>query len=255
MGILDKFSLQGKTALVTGAGRGIGRAFALALAEAGADVAAVDLDGVSAKSVAEEVRSRGRRGVPVLADVTDPGQVARMVDETVTALGGLNIDVNNAGIGAWAAAEEMTLEEWNRVIAVNLAGVFLCAQACARIMIRQGKGGKIINTASMSGTIVNRPQKQAHYNASKAAVIHLTRSLAAEWAPHRINVNSISPGYTLTPLVEQVKELHPEWLPHIPWGRLAAPEDLQGALIFLASGASDYVTGHDLIVDGGYTVW
>ena len=254
MGILDRFSLVGRTALVTGAGRGIGRAYAQALAEAGADVAIVDIDGSSAERAAREIAALGVRTLAIETDVTVASQVGRMVDTILSAWGKLTVGVNNAGIGGWADAEKMTEEEWDRVIRVNLKGVFLCAQAEGRVMLEAGYG-KIINPASMSASIVNRPQNQVSYNASKAGVVNLTRSMAAEWAPRGVRVNSISPGYTRTPLVDQVAELVPIWLKDIPMGRMAEVTDLQGAVVYLAAEASDYVTGHDLIIDGGYTCW
>lgn len=254
MGILRKFDLTGKKALVTGGGRGIGRAFCLALAQAGADVAVVDINQETAQAVAQEVQDLGREGLAIHADVTVAEQVQRMVNQTVEAFGRLDIDVNNAGMGSWAPAEEMSEEDWDKVIALNLKGVFLCAQACGRVMIKQRKG-KIINTASMSASIVNRPQKQVHYNSSKAGVVMLTKSLAAEWAPYNINVNCISPGYTLTYLTRQVSQYHDLWTELTPMGCMLEPEDLQGVLIFLASEASDLMTGQDLIVDAGYVLW
>ncbi|MHB1294812.1 MAG: SDR family oxidoreductase [Anaerolineae bacterium] len=254
MGILDRFSLKGRTALVTGSGQGIGRAYAIALAEAGADVAVVDINPATAEDTCNALLALGVRSMPLVVDVTDPDQVTSMVDSVVTAWGKLDIGVNNAGIGNWAPAEEMTLEAWRKVMDLNLNAVFYCAQAEGRAMLPRGYG-KIINTASMSASIVNRPQKQAAYNASKAGVVHLTHSLAAEWAPQGIRVNCISPGYTRTPLVDQVAHLVPGWLADIPMGRMAETGDLQGALVFLASEASDYVTGHDLVVDGGFMLW
>lgn len=254
MGILDRFSLKGRTALVTGGGQGIGRAFAQALAEAGADVAIVDINPVTAQTAADQLAALGVRSLAIQADVTVAEQVQRMIDTIVAAWGKLDIGVNNAGIGNWANAEDMREADWDRVIAVNLKGVFLCAQAEGRVMLAQGYG-KIINTASMSASIVNRPQNQVAYNASKAGVVHLTRSLATEWAARGVRVNCISPGYTRTALVDQVGHLVPGWLKDIPMGRMAEVTDLQGALVFLASEASDYVTGHDLVVDGGYTAW
>jgi sorbose reductase len=257
MGILDRFRLDGKTALVTGGGQGIGRGYAHALAEAGASVAIVDINPITAQQVTEGIRGLGQQAISIVADVTVSTDVKRMVDTVVEEWGKLDIAVNNAGRTIWDKIEDMTEEDWDKVLDLNLKGVFLCAQAEARVMILQ-KYGKIINTASMSGSVVNRPQAQASYNASKAGVVHLTKSLAAEWAPHGIRVNSISPGYILTELVSKIPEVAqhlPFWTELTPVGRLGQVEDLQGAIVFLASDASDFMTGHDLIIDGGYTIW
>ncbi|MEA3407781.1 MAG: SDR family oxidoreductase [Chloroflexota bacterium] len=254
MSILDRFSLAGRTALVTGSGQGIGRAFALALAEAGADVAIVDINPDTAHAVAQEIQDIGVRSMALEVDVTQKDQVQEMMRQIVDIWGKLDIGVNNAGIGRWADAEAMSEEDWDAVVNVNLKGVFLCCQAEGQVMLKQGYG-KIINTASMSAHIVNRPQNQVAYNASKAGVVHLTKSMAAEWAPRGVRVNCISPGYTRTALVDEVGHLIPGWLEDIPMGRMAETSDLQGALIYLASEASDYVTGHDLVVDGGFTLW
>jgi len=254
MGILDRFSLAGKTALVTGAGQGIGQAYAMALAEAGADVAIVDINAQTAAAVAADVRGLGARSLALTVDVRDSAQVDGMVERIVSEWGRLDIGVNNAGIGSWAAGEEMSDEQWRSVIAINLDAVFYCCRAEGRVMLAQGYG-KIVNTASMSARIVNRPQKQVSYNASKAGVVHLTHSLATEWAARGVRVNCISPGYTRTSLVDQVADLIPGWLADTPMGRMAETSDLQGALVYLASPASDFVTGHELVVDGGFTLW
>jgi len=257
--IKSLFSLDGRKAVVTGAGGGIGSAIALGFAEFGADVALVDARREALAEVQEAIsRAFPVKVIAVQADVADPVQVEGAVSKIIGEFGRIDILVNCHGIGQWVPAEDMSVEDWDRMLAVNLRGVFLMCQAVGRHMIRQ-RYGKIINIASMSGSIVNRPQPQAHYNSSKAGVIMLTKSLAAEWAKYNINVNSVSPGYTLTPLVENLVRNRPEyaelWRTLIPLGRFARPIDIVGAVIFLASEAANYVTGHDLVVDGGYTVW
>jgi NAD(P)-dependent dehydrogenase (short-subunit alcohol dehydrogenase family) len=258
--ILERFRLDGRTALVTGGGQGIGRGFAHALGEAGSKVAIVDIVLERAEDVAQELADKGIEAMAVAADVTDESQVEAMVAAVVDKWGTLTIGVNNAGIGVWEGADEMAPDSWRRVIELNLTGVFLCAQAEAKVMLQAGYG-KIINTASMSGHIVNTPQKQSAYNASKAAVLHLTRSLAAEWAPNNVCVNSISPGYTRTQLVSDLLEtpegqqMMPEWMRLTPMARMAEVTDLQGAVVYLAAPASDFMTGHDMVIDGGYCTW
>jgi NAD(P)-dependent dehydrogenase (short-subunit alcohol dehydrogenase family) len=258
--ILDRFSLEGRTALVTGGGSGIGRSFCHALGEAGAKVAVVDVDEQAAAKVVEELRNKDIETITIRADVTNEDDVASMVSRVTEVWGGLTIGVNNAGIGMWRDSESMAYDEWEKILDLNLNAVYLCAREEAKVMLRKGYG-KIINTASMSGYIVNTPQNQAAYNASKAGVLHLTRSLAAEWAPKGIRVNSISPGYTKTILVEKLletpegKTILPKWLEKIPLGRMATTEDLQGAVCYLAASVSDYVTGSDILIDGGYCCW
>ena len=255
MSILERFSLANKTALVTGGGRGIGAALARALAEAGADVAVADRDPQTAQQTAADLAALGVRTLAVQVDVTDAGQVRDMVAAVVDAWGRLDVAVNSAGIANRSPAEDLTEEAWDAVVDIDLKGIFLCTREEGRVMLGQG-AGSIINIASMSGQIVNRPQLHSHYNAAKAGVIQYTRSCAAEWADRGVRVNSLSPGHTRTPMtVDAVPEMGATWLGNTPMGRLGTPEDLQGATIFLASSASAYVTGHDLVVDGGYTLW
>lgn len=257
---LERFHLNGRVALVTGGGSGIGRGFAHALAEAGAKVAVVDMATESAETVANELSEIGADAIAVTADVTQTEQVQKMVDTVVNHWGSLTIGFNNAGIAGWFDSETMPEEEWRKIMAVNFDGVFYCAQAEGRVMLEAGYG-KIINTASMSAHISNTPQNQAAYNASKAGVLHLTRSLAAEWAARGVRVNSISPGYTRTALVERFinepigAEKYPLWMERTPMGRMAEVSDLVGAAVYLASEASDFMTGHDMIIDGGYCAW
>jgi NAD(P)-dependent dehydrogenase (short-subunit alcohol dehydrogenase family) len=258
--ILERFRLDGRVALVTGGGQGIGRAFAHALGEAGAAVAVDDIIFSRAEQVAAELTAKGIDALAIEADVRQPEQVQQMVAAVMARWGHLTIGVNNAGIGAWIPAEDESPDEWDQMMNVNLKGVFLCAQAEAQVMLKDGYG-KIINTASMSAHIANKPQNQSVYNISKAGVLHLTRSLATEWAPRGIRVNSISPGYTRTRLVDdllqtpQGKEMLPHWLALTPAGRLAEVTDLQGAVVYLAAEVSDFMTGSDLVIDGGYCAW
>jgi|YelNatPaOPRAMG01_1025707.scaffolds.fasta_scaffold27004_4 NAD(P)-dependent dehydrogenase (short-subunit alcohol dehydrogenase family) len=255
----EMFSLSGKRAIVTGGGGGIGAAIVHGFVELGAEVAIVDLNSEGMDSVRRELINKfGVEVLTITADVCNIAEVRSAVDQAIGRLGHVDILVNCHGIGQWVPSEEMEEKDWDKMVDVNLKGVFLMCQAVGRHMMRRGRG-KIINIASMSGTVVNKPQPQAHYNASKAGVIMLTKSLAAEWARYNINVNSVSPGYTLTPLVENLLKNKPEyadyWKSLIPMGRFAKPSDIVGAVIFLASDASDYVTGHNLVVDGGYTIW
>ncbi len=258
--ILERFRLDGRVALVTGGGQGIGRGFAHALGDAGAAVAIADLVLDRAETVAAELSAKGIESLAIQADVTDAASVQAMIDQVMAKWGKLTIGVNNAGIGNWTAAEEVSEDNWDQINNVNLKGVFLCAQAEGRVMRAAGYG-KIINMASMSAHIVNTPQKQVVYNTTKAGVLHMTRSLAAEWAAHNICVNSISPGYTRTKLVEDLlaspegQQMSPQWLAMTPMRRMAEVSDLQGAVVFLAAAVSDFMTGADLVIDGGYSTW
>lgn len=255
---MDLFDLRGEVALVTGAGSGIGQRLAIGLAEAGADVACFDLPSQQAglHKSAEKIRELGRRGIVTAGDVTKEADLAAAVAAVEAQLGALSIGLNCAGIANAAPAEEMGFEQWRRVHAVNVDGVFLSCQAQARVMLPR-KRGTIVNIASMSGTIVNRGLLQAHYNSSKAAVIHMSKSLAMEWSDRGVRVNSISPGYTATPMntrpevAEQVKVFERD----TPLGRMATVDELVGPAVFLVSRAASFCTGVDLIVDGGFVCW
>ena len=256
MGIVEKMRLDGKKGFVTGAARGIGKCTATAFAEAGADVAIVDVDLDVAKETAEEIaKATGRKVIALKCDCTDEKQVNDMVAQVVSQLGGLDFCHNNAGICINAPAEEMSYEQWYKVININLTGIFLTDIAAGKYMLEHG-GGSIINTASMSGHIVNVPQPQCAYNASKAGVIQLTKSLAIEWAKRGVRVNSISPGYIGTELVNSSDFLVPlieKWNAMAPMGRLGRPEELQSICVYLAGDTSSFTTGSDFIIDGAFT--
>jgi len=251
------FDLGGETAFVTGAGSGIGQRIAVGLAEAGADVGCFDLPG--SPGLAETVRrieALGRRAVALPGDVTDEEALARAVGTLGDALGPLSVAVNCAGIANANPAEEMGRAQWQRMYDINVTGVFLSCQAEARAMLATGRGA-IVNIASMSGVIVNRGLLQAHYNSAKAAVIHLSKSLAMEWAQRGVRVNSISPGYTATPMNTRPEMVHQTRLfeEQTPMGRMASVDELVGPAVFLVSRAASFCTGVDLLVDGGFCCW
>lgn len=249
---MERFRLDGKVCVVTGGARGIGRAIAVGLRDAGGIVVLADIDIDGAKRCATEIGADA-----VQLDVTDEHSIERAFDTVVDRHGRLDVLVNNAGIVRNTPATETDSASWRAVMAVNLDGVFYCCRRAGQLMSKQG-GGSIVNIASMSGSIANRPQPQASYNASKAGVIHLTRSLAAEWAPNRVRVNSISPGYVATELTEAGlanEAWRDAWLEGTPMGRLATPDEIAPGVIYLASEASAFMTGSDLVIDGGYTIW
>lgn len=254
MSVLDLFDLRGRRALVTGASSGIGKQVAQAYLQAGARVAIAARDFEALQRTADELTAGGTGGVVAIrCDVTQPDEVSGMVDRMIAELGGIDIAVCNAGIISVSPMLEMPAAEFQRIQDTNVTGVFLTAQAAARAMMRQGRGGAIITTASMSGHIINVPQQVGHYCASKAAVIQLTKAMAVEFAPHDIRVNSVSPGYIRTELVKPLHEYHRQWEPKIPLGRMGRPDELAGIYLYLASAASSYMTGSDIVIDGGYS--
>lgn len=252
MSYLDElFSLKGKVAIVTGGGRGIGQVVALGMAKAGAEI--VILSRSNADETIDLINSNTGKCYHIKCDVTNERDVDTALNKILDKSGSIDILFNNAGICIHKSTLDVSIEEFREVIDTNLTGQFITARAVGRIMLERNIKGSIINMASMSGTIVNIPQWQCSYNASKAAVIHMTKSLAMEWVEHGIRVNSISPGYMATPMsVDTPKELKDSWMPLIPMHRMGKPEELIPAILYLASSTSGYTTGSDIIVDGGY---
>ncbi|WP_382309354.1 SDR family NAD(P)-dependent oxidoreductase [Herbiconiux sp. UC225_62] len=250
----DLFSLHGKTALVTGGNQGLGAAFALALLEAGAQVAICGRDESRNEEFVAKCQAQGHAVHSVTADITNEDQLAEMVADVVAAFGRIDILVNNAGRSIWNPALEVTHSEWAEVFDLNVRALFTTSVAVAEGMRARG-GGSIVNIGSMSGIIVNRPQLQAPYNTSKAAVHHLTRSLAVEWAPYGIRVNAVAPGYVNsenTPVDDP--ELRHYWIDEVPQRRYAEPEEIAPCVVFLASDAASFITGSVLVADGGYVL-
>jgi len=256
MDVKKLFSLEGKKGFVTGGAQGIGKTVAQAFAELGADVALVDLNDEKVRATAAELsKATGRKILAYKCNVADPLSVGQMIGSYEKDFSTIDFAVNNAGIFTGDAAIDISPEAFQSVIDVNLNGVFFTAQAAARLMIKHKMGGSIISTASMSAHIINLPQTIANYCAAKAGVVHLTKALAVEWAKYGIRVNCISPGYIQTELIATMKDMLPVWAAKMPEGsRLGYPEDLIGAFVYFASGASLFATGSDLIVDGGYTI-
>ena len=251
--ILDRFKLDGKAAIVTGAGQGIGKALALGLAEAGANIAAVDIVQERLDGLCGEIEAIGRKALPLVCDVTDVAATREMVGQVRQDLGSVDILANNAGINLRDASVDYAPEMWDKMMAVDLRGAFFMAQAAGRVMIEQGKG-KIINTCSILSRI-GRPTITA-YTAAKHGLLGVTRALAVEWGPHGINVNGIAPGYFVTEMTQVLKDdpKFDAWvLDRVPLKRWGEVSDLRGAVVYLASDASDYVTGQLIYVDGGWT--
>ncbi|MPT13636.1 MAG: glucose 1-dehydrogenase [Microbacterium sp.] len=256
MSVMDAFALTGKTALVTGATRGLGREFARALAEAGADVVVHGRDEAAAKETAAEIEVVGRRAWVVLGDLTERSSVDRIAAEAIEAVGGrLDILINNAGACIHRPALEVTDDEWAHVIDTNLTALWRLSQTVGAHMVARGSGS-IVNVGSISAQIVNRPQMQPAYNASKAAVHHLTKSLAAEWAPAGVRVNAVAPGYIKTDMspVDEPR-FRRFWIEDSAQQRYATPSEVSPSVVFLASDAASFMSGTVLVVDGGYTLF
>jgi NAD(P)-dependent dehydrogenase (short-subunit alcohol dehydrogenase family) len=256
MNVRDLFDLSGRVALVTGGGSGIGRQMAEALAELGADVVLCARRPERCEEAAAELAALGVRAVGLRCDVTDKLEVDELVTRIVRELGRIDIVVNNAGTSWGAPAVDHPLEAWNKVISVNLTGVFLVSQAAARAMIERGSGGKIVNVASTAafGALPPELMDAVAYTASKGGVVSLTRDLAVKWARHGIRVNALAPGWFPSEMSQALLERKAEGLlAEIPLGRFGGPDDLKGAVAFLSSAASDFVTGQVIVLDGGQT--
>jgi NAD(P)-dependent dehydrogenase (short-subunit alcohol dehydrogenase family) len=248
-------SLEGRVAVVTGGAGGIGRATAELLADAGAEVAVVDI--VDPAETVGSLEEMGRRAIGYSCDVTEESQVTDLFQRVGRDFGHLDIVHNNAGIAHCKPCEDMTFAEWRRVVSIDLDAVFLASREAGRYLIAQGTGGSIINTASMSGSIVNYPQEQVAYNAAKAGVIHLTKSLACEWAKHGIRVNAVSPGYIATNMTpgSSPQSWVDAWFAMSPTKRLGTPLEVASAVLYLASDLATFTTGANLVVDGGYSCY
>jgi NAD(P)-dependent dehydrogenase (short-subunit alcohol dehydrogenase family) len=254
----NPFDLTGRVAVITGGGRGIGREIARTLANAGANIVIGEILMENAQDAAKEMRDLGRESLAFQTDVRDPQSVEAMTQAAMDQFGKIDILVSNAGIARHYPAEDTPDDVWLDVMNINLNGVYWCCRSVGRRMLAQGSGS-IVNIASMSGSIVNNPQPQAAYNASKAAVIMLSKSLAAEWASRGVRVNSVSPGYTASEMtkqaIERVQDWYKVWMDMTPMKRMGEPIEIAHAVWYLASDAASFATGTDLIVDGGYTAW
>jgi NAD(P)-dependent dehydrogenase (short-subunit alcohol dehydrogenase family) len=249
--------LAGQVAVVTGGARGLGNSMARALARQGVDVGLVDLLDQVHASAEQLAADHGIRSVGAIADVTSAEDVAAAFARIAGELGTPSLLVNAAGITIWGDSLEVEAGTWRKVIDINLTGTFLCCQALGRACRDDGHGGAIVNVSSMSGRVVNVPQHQASYNASKAAVDQLTKSLAVEWAQLGVRVNAVAPGYFLSDMTRQFTAANPElaeqWRGMIPVGRMGEPADLDGLVTLLCSSASAYLTGQSIVIDGAYT--
>jgi len=251
-----QIDLGGRVAIVAGGGRGIGRSSSLILAEAGAGLVVVDIEGERANAVAKEIVDSGGRAIPVVADVRESRQVDSVVEAALREFGRIDALINIIGLASWAPALDMKEEVWDADLVLNLKYVWLCSRAVARVMVEQGRKGSIINTCSISG--MTAAPSHAAYGSAKAGLVGLTRSLAVEWARYYIRVNAIAPGSMKTPrimdMIKAAPEIEEAQAKRVPLGRWGTTEDVAGAVLFLASDLSDYVTGQTIVVDGGFLI-
>jgi gluconate 5-dehydrogenase len=260
MAVLDRFRLDGKRGFVTGGSRGLGREVALALAEAGADLILVGRDRPALEAAVADVEQRGRSAVLIQADVSQPLEAERACRTALERHGPVHILVNDVGGRRIdAATEDLELEQWQEVVDLNLTSTFICTKLIGGAMVRRGQGGRIVNVASVSGLVATRGIGGRSYETTQAAVIHFTRAVAADWAPHRVTVNAIAPGAFLTEPNVRRSRLNPAMMEtlraQIPMGELGRLEDVGPLAVYLASDAARYMTGSVLVIDGGYTVW
>jgi gluconate 5-dehydrogenase len=260
MTVLDRFRLDGKRLFITGGSRGLGRAMALAMAEAGADVVLTGRTAASLDATAAEIRARGRTAWSYQADIADPRACARTCAAALAEVGDIDVLVNNVGGRRLdIPVVDTPLEQWQQFVDLNLTHVFLCTKLIGGAMLERGRGGRVINIASISGMIANRGIAGRHYETAKAAVIQFTRAVAADWAPSGVTVNAICPGYFLTDpnreWARKAPDMMAAFLANIPMGRAGEPDEIGPLAVYLASDASAYVTGASFVIDGGYTLW
>lgn len=260
MSVLDRFRLDGKRAFITGGSRGLGREMALALADVGADIVLVGREAESLNQTAEDIRKLGRQAETIIGDVGIPKDCETICQKVLAEHGPIDILINNVGGRRInVPVEEQTLDQWQTILDINLTSTFLCMRHIGGAMVKRGKGGRVINIASVSGMVINRDIAGRSYETSKAAVIQLTKAAAADWAPHGVTVNAICPGGFMTAPNQRWAKEYPgiidTFKQQIPQGDFGQPEDLGPLAVYLASDASRYMTGSAVVIDGGYILW